>query len=85
MADGSATVPGATTEAAGSSGAEARVADAALEAGAEKSTMPKEHTALPKASKGVVGHDVRPPSPLVVPLAVEEDKVEETKCEEARP
>jgi len=60
MADGSATVPGATTEAAGSSGAEARVADAALEAGAEKSTMPKEHTALPKASKGVVRHAVQP-------------------------
>ena len=36
-------------------------------------------------SEGVVGHVVRPPSPQVVPPAVEEDEVEEIEREEARP
>ena len=46
--------------------------------------MPKEHTALPKASKGVVGHAVRPWSPLVVPpSAEEEEEVQEIEHEES--
>ena len=40
---------------------------------------------LPKASEGVVGHAVQPPSPQVVPPATEEDEVEEIEHEEARP
>ena len=53
---------------------------------AEKLAVPKEQTALPKASKGVVGHAIRPWSPLVVPRATkEEDEVEEIKREESRP
>jgi len=55
-ADRSAAVPGATVEAAKSSGAEARVV--ALESRAEKLAMPEEQTACPKTSKGVVGHAV---------------------------
>ena len=36
--------------------------------------------------EGMVGHIVRPPSPQVAPLAVEEeDKVEEIEHEESRP
>ena len=67
VADGSAAVPEATTGAAGTLGAEARVADTALEAGAKKPVVPEEQMALPKASKGMVGHTVRPRNPLVVP------------------
>ena len=33
----------------------------------------------------MVEHAVRPPSPLVVPLATEEDEVKEIEREEARP
>ena len=33
----------------------------------------------------MVRHAVRPPSPLVVPLAIEEDEVEEIEHEEAHP
>ena len=65
--------------------AEARVANAVLESRAEKPVVLEEQTALPKASKGMVGHAMRPPSPLVVPLAAKEDEVEEIECEEARP
>ena len=42
-----------------------------------------EQTALLEVSEGVVGHVVRPPSPQVVPLAVEEDEVEEIEREES--
>ena len=84
MTDGSMSVPGATAEAAGSSGAEAGVADAALESKAEKPMVPEEQTTLPEVSEGVVGHAMQPPSPLVVPPATEEeDGVEETEHEES--
>ena len=85
MADESVAVPGATAEAAGSSGAEAGVADAAPESRAEKPAVPGEQMALPEVSESMVGHVVRPPSPQVVPLAVEEDEVEEIEREESRP
>ena len=82
--DGSAVVPGATAVAAESSEVTARVADATSESAADKPVAPEEQTALPEASEGVVGHAVRPPSPLVVPLAAEEeDKVEDIKHEES--
>ena len=43
---------------------------------------PEEQIVLPKASEGVVGHAVRPLSPLVVPSAAEEeDEVEEIERE----
>jgi len=57
-ADGSAMVPGATAEAAGSLGVEARVTDAASEARAERPAVLEEQTALPEASKGVVRHAI---------------------------
>ena len=63
MADGSATVPRAMVEAAGSSEEEAKVADAALEARVEKPVVLEEQTVLLKVSKDVVGHVVRPWSP----------------------
>ena len=65
--------------------ADAGVAVVTLESRAEKPVVPEEPTALPEASGGVVGHAVRPPSPLVVPLAMEEYEVEEIEHEEARP
>ena len=84
MAGRSATKPAATAEAVGSSEAKARVANAALESGAEKPTVPKGQTAHPKASKGVVRHAIRPRSPLVVPPSmVEEEEVEEIEREES--
>ena len=70
-------VPEATVEAASSSRAEAGVTDVAPKARAERPTVPEEQTTLPKASKGVVEHAVRPPRPPVAPLAMaEEDEVE---------
>ena len=84
MVDGSAIVPKATTEVAGSSGAEAGVADAMPEARAKKPIVPKEQTVLPEASKGMIRRAVQPWSPLVVPPAtVEEDEVEEIEREES--
>ena len=66
------------------SGVEDGVADAAPESIAEKPMMPEEQMACPKASKGMVGRDVRPWSPLVVPPSIEEeDMVEEIECEES--
>ena len=62
-ADGLATVPGATAEAAGSSGAEAGVTDVVPRAGAEKPVVPEEQMVLPEASKGMVEPTVRPRSP----------------------
>ena len=86
MADGSAMVPRAMAEAAGSSGAEAGVADATPEARVEKPTVPEEQTTLPEAPKGMVGHAIQPRSPLVVPTATAgEDKMEEIEHEESRP
>ena len=58
MVDGSAMVPGAMAEAAGSSGAKAEVTDATPEARAEKPAVLEEQTALPEASKGVVRHAI---------------------------
>ena len=76
--DEPAAVPGATVGAAVSSEAEAGVADVAPGSGAEEPVVPEEKTTLLEASEGMVGHAVRPPSPLVVPLAAkEEDEVEE--------
>ena len=78
MADEPAAVPGVIAGAVGSSEADAGVADVASKSRAEKPVVPEEQTALPEASEGVVGHAVRPPSPLVVPTATkEEDEVEE--------
>ena len=83
-ADGSTTMPRATIKATGASEADAGVAVVTLESRAEKPVVPEEPTALPEASGGVVGHAVRPPSPLVVPPAVEEeDEVEEIEREES--
>ena len=84
MVDGLATVLRAMAKATGSLGAEARVSDAASEARVEKPAVPEEQMALPKALKGMVGHAVRPRSPLVVPPArAEEDKVEGIEREES--
>ena len=80
--DGSAMMPRAMIEAIGALKAYAGVADAVPEYGAEKPMVPEEPTTLPEVSEGVVGHVVRPPSPLVVPPAMEED-VEEIECEES--
>ena len=82
--DGLAVVSGAKAVAIGSSEADAGVAGAVPESLAGKLVVPEEQTALPKASKGMVGHTVWPPSPLVVPLAMEEeDEVEEIEHEES--
>ena len=78
-------VPGAATGATRSLEAEARVVDVAPESRAKKLVVPEEQTVLPKATEGVVRHAVWPPSSLVVPLAMEEDKVEEIEHEEACP
>ena len=83
--DEPATVLEATVGAAGPSEVEAGVADAAQESRAEKPVVPKEQTTLPEASDGVVRHAMWPSSPLVVPLAMEEDEVVEIEHEEARP
>ena len=81
-----AAMPEVVVETVGSLGAEAGVANAALESRAEKPMVPEGQTVCPEASKGMVGHAVRPPSPLVVPpAAIEEDEVEEIKHEESQP
>ena len=77
-------MPGAMIEAAEASEADAGVADATPETGAEKPVVPEEPMVLPKASEGVVRHAMRPRSPLVVPLAAEEEaEVEEIEREES--
>ena len=83
--DESAAMPGATEGAARSSEADAGVAAVVPESRAEKLVVPEEQAALAETSEGMVGHVVRPPSPQVVPLAAEEDEVEEIEREEARP
>ena len=84
MANELMAMPGAMVKATRSSRAEAGVNNAMLEARAKKPTVPEEQMALPKALKGVVGHAVRPQSPLVVsPSAEEEDEVEEIEHEES--
>ena len=81
-----AAVPGATAGATESLEADARVADAMPELGAEEPVERKEQVALPETSKGVVGHVVRPSSPQVAPPAAEEeDEVEEIEREEPQP
>ena len=85
-ANESVTAPSATAGTVGSSRVEAIVTSVAPKSGAENLAMPKEQTALPEASEGMVGPAIRPPSPQVVPPAtVEEDKVEEIECDEPRP
>ena len=81
--DGSAILPRVMAEAVGSSRAEARVSHAAPESGTEKPMVPGDKMTLPKVSEGVVEHAVRPPSPSVVPPAMEEDEVEEIEHEES--
>ena len=78
-------VPVATVGAARSLDVDAGVADTTLESRAEEMVVLEEQAVLPKASVGMVRHDVRPPGPLVVPPAAEEDEVEEIEREEARP
>ena len=58
LADGSVTVLKVTVETAGSSGAEARAADAAPAFGAEGPAVPVEQMALPEASEGNVRHAI---------------------------
>jgi len=73
-------------ENAGSSAMNAGDAGATPESKAARLVAPKEQATPPRALQGVVGHAVRPPSPLVVPPAVEEeDEVEEIEREESRP
>ena len=84
-ADESAAVPRAVVGAAGSLEVDARVANAAPESATGKLMVPEEQTMLPESSGGMVGHVVRPPSPQVVPPAMEEDDVEEIEREESRP
>ena len=49
----------------------------------DKTMVPEEQTMLLESSEGVVGHTVWPPSPMVVPPAMEEDEVEEIEHEES--
>ena len=59
---------------------------ATAESGTEKLSAPKEQTALPDASEGMVRPAIRPSSPQVVPpAATEEDEVEEIVRDEPRP
>ena len=66
--------------------ADAGVADATLESAVDEPVLLKEQMVLPQVLEGMVGHAVRPPSPLVVPPTTEEeDEVEEIEREELRP
>ena len=58
-----AAVPRATTGATGSLEADAGVAKAMSESGVEEPVVLEEQATLPEASKGVVSHTVRQPSP----------------------
>ena len=85
-ADGSAMMPRATVETAGSLAANAGYAGATPESGVAKPVGPEKQLAPPEASQGVVGPAVQPWSHPVVPTAtVEEDEVEEIEHEESRP
>ena len=63
LADGSATVLGATAEIAGSSGAEAGATVAMPVFKTEGPAVPEEQAALPEASEGMVEHAIRRSSP----------------------
>ena len=83
--DGSAAMPEATAENAGSSVANAGDADAAPKLGAAKPVAPKEQPVTPEVLQGVVGPAIRPWSPSVVPPAMaEEDEVEEIEREQSQ-
>ena len=85
-ADGSATMPRAMPENAGSSAANVGDVGATLESRAAKPVAPKEQPVTPEVLQGVVGPAIRPWSPSVVPPAMaEEDEVEEIEREESRP
>ena len=85
-ADGSAMMPRATVETAGSLAANAGYAGATPESGVAKPVGPEKQLAPPEASQGVVGPAVQPRShPVVPPATVEEDEVEEIEHEEPRP
>ena len=77
--DGSAIIGEAMTGTVRPSGAETGATSHAPEYEPTEAVAPKELTAPPEASQGMVGPAVRPQSPLVVPQAVveEEDVVEE--------
>ena len=62
-ANESVTAPLAMVGTVKSSGVEAVVTNIAQESGAENLAVPKEQTALPEASEGMVGPAIRPPSP----------------------
>ena len=80
------TVDGLAAVATRSSEVTPRDTDPALESMVEKLVVPEEQTTFPKVLKGVVRHDIWPPSPLVVPPATEEeDEMEEIEREESRP
>ena len=86
MANESTIAPSATAGTVRSLGVEAVVTSVAPKSRAENLAVPKEQTALPEASEGMVGPAIRPPSPQVVPpAAVEEDEVEEIERDEPRP
>ena len=85
-ANESVTAPSATGGTAGSSGVEAVVTSVTPKSRPENLAVPKEQTALPEVSKGMVGPAIWPLSPQVVPpAAAEEDEVEEIEREESRP
>ena len=63
MANESATASSTTGGTTGSSRVEAVVTSVTSESGAENLAVPKEQTALPEASEGMVGHAIRAPSP----------------------
>ena len=82
-ANESVIAPSATAGTTGSSGVEAVVTGIMSRSWAENLATPKDQTAPPEASEGMVGPAIRPPSPQVVPPAVaEDDEVEEIKHEE---
>jgi len=82
--DGSATLPGATTEAVGALEAGARATNVAPESGAGRPVVLEEQVALLETLEGVVGIAIWPPSPQVAPPAAEEeDEVEEIEHEES--
>ena len=86
MGDGSAAMPGATAEAAGSLEAESRVADAMAEPRVGRPVELEEQATHPEMTEGMVRRTVWPLSPQVVPLAAEEeDEVEEIEHEESLP
>ena len=85
-ANESATAPSAMVGTVGSLGVEAVVTSVTPESGAKNLAVPKEQTALPEVSKGMVGPAIWPLSPQVVPpAAAEEDGVVVVERDEPQP